>query len=425
MSRWLRLGRGRTGYLAVGVVTLLVMTLCGQVSAASKSGKTTITFAESGLGTEGAQTQKAINGFEKANPNIHVSVLVLSPNSTTFLQQLEQRFIAGSTSPDVLESDVTYPATFGKAGWIKNLDSLKPNLKRYFKTEVAAGQYKGHTYAIPWFDNPEGLFYRTDLIKTPPTSPAEVVTDAEAAMKADPTLKEGLAFEGEKYEGAVTMFATLEGAFGGKLNPADLDTKGNRAALQWLYDALYVNKIAPLAVTGWQEGQVETEFQAGYAAFAIDYPFVESSVLTAGGPAKGHVGYIPFPAVKGGTPGSALGGEMLAINAKSTHVAADWKLINYLTSSKVETARAEATGDPPALPAAYTSALLKVAPYFAQVETLNKYSQPRPVNPNYLQISSDLQTMFSSVISKLNKPDAALAQTAPIVKAAAKGSGSK
>jgi multiple sugar transport system substrate-binding protein len=95
------------------------MTLCGQVSAASKSGKTTITFAESGLGTEGAQTQKAINGFEKANPNIHVSVLVLSPNSTTFLQQLEQRFIAGSTSPDVLESDVTYPATFGKAGWIK------------------------------------------------------------------------------------------------------------------------------------------------------------------------------------------------------------------------------------------------------------------------------------------------------------------
>ena len=82
-----------------------------------------------------------------------------------------------------------------------------------------------------------------------------------------------------------------------------------------------------------------------------------------------------------------------------------------------------ATGDPPALPAAYTPALLKVAPYFKQVETLNKYAQPRPVNPNYLQISSDLQTMLSSVFSNLTKPAQALSQAAPLVKAAANGSG--
>ena len=47
---------------------------------------------------------------------------------------------------------------------------------------------------------------------------------------------------------------------------------------------------------------------------------------------KGHVGYIPFPAGPGGTPGSALGGEMLAINAKTAHAAAAWTLIQYLTS---------------------------------------------------------------------------------------------
>ncbi|HEY6539130.1 MAG TPA: extracellular solute-binding protein [Candidatus Dormibacteraeota bacterium] len=410
--------------VTVGALALIGVTALGEglasvpVRAASKQ---TITFAESGLGGEGKQTQKAINAFQKANPSIKVHILVLSPNSTTFLQQLEQRFIAGSSSPDVIESDVTYPAKFGKAGWIKNLGSFKPNLKQFFGTEVAAGKYQGRTYAIPWFDNPEGLFYRTDLIKTPPTSPAQVVSDAEAAMQADPSLKEGIAFEGEKYEGAITAFLTVAGAFGGKLNPAHLNTKGNREALQWLYDALYVNKIAPAAVTGWQEGNVESEFQAGNAAFAINYPFVASSVATAGGPAKGHVGYIPFPAQKGGMPGAALGGEMLAINAKSSHSAAAWKLIQYLTSAKVETARAIATGDPPSLPKAYTPALLAAAPYFKQVETLNKYAQPRPVNPNYLQISSDLQTMLSSVFSNLTQPAPALAQAAPLVKQDAKG----
>jgi multiple sugar transport system substrate-binding protein len=92
------------------------------------AGTTTITFAESGLGTEGQQTAVAIKAFEKANPSIKVTIDVLSPGSTTYLQQLEQRFIAGSSSPDVLESDVTYPAKFALAGWIKSLASLHPNM---------------------------------------------------------------------------------------------------------------------------------------------------------------------------------------------------------------------------------------------------------------------------------------------------------
>src|ERR1035441_7016969 len=179
-------------------VALYGLSWGGSASAAST---TTIVFAESGLGTEGQQTQTAITAFEKANPSIKVTIDVLSPNSTTYLQQLQQHFIAGSSPPDVFESDVTYPAKFALAGWIKPLTSLHPNMGQFFATEVAAGTYKGVAYAVPWFDNPEGLLYRTDLIKTPPTSPAQVVSDAQAAMKADKSLKEGLAFQGAKYEG--------------------------------------------------------------------------------------------------------------------------------------------------------------------------------------------------------------------------------
>jgi multiple sugar transport system substrate-binding protein len=385
-------------------------------SGTSASSKQTITFAESGLGTEGQATQKAINGFEKANPNIKVSIQVLSPNSTTYLQQLQQRFIAGSSSPDVLESDVTYPAKFAQAGWIMPLNSLGISTSQFFPTEMAAAEYNGKAYAAPWFDNPEGLFYRTDLIPKPPTSPAEVVSDAQAAMKKDPKLKEGLAFEGAKYEGAITAFLTADAAFGGKLTQSNIDSAGNVAALKWLHDAVYVNKVAPQAVTGWQEGQVQQEFTSGNAAFAINYPFVEA-VAATGGPAKGHVGYIPFPAGPGGTPGAALGGEMLAINAKSTHSAAAWKLIQYLTSPSVEISRAEATGDPPSLPSAYTAALYKKAPYFKQVKVLNGYAQPRPVSPNYLQISTDLQDAFSAVFSNSTSASSALSSAASQIKA--------
>jgi len=401
--RWRAVGVTLT---AAALATGAAACSSGSSSSVAGNAKQTITFAESGLGTEGAQTQAAINAFEKANPNITVKVQVLSSDSTTYLSQLEHNFIAGSSTPDVFESDVTYPAKFAQAGWVLSLKQFNPDMSQFFPTEVAAGTFNGQQYAMPWFDNPEGLFYRTDLIKTPPKTPAEVVSDAQAAMKADKSLKEGIAFEADKYEGAITSFLTLDAPFGGKLDPANVNTPGNVAALKWLHDAIYVSKIAPQAVTGWQEGQVQAQFSSGYTPFAINYPFVEAQPAAAA--VKGHIGYIPFPAGPGGTPGSALGGEMLAINAKTAHADAAWKLIQYLTSPPVETARAIAVGDPPSLPSAYTPALYSKAPYFQDVKTLNTYAAPRPVNPNYLKVSSDLQTLFSSVYAS-SSPNAAAA----------------
>jgi multiple sugar transport system substrate-binding protein len=416
----LALRRGVRGAMGAGLVLsslALVAAGCGSNKSSTAtttvpaSANQTIVLAESGLGTEGEETKRAITKFEAAHPNIKVSIDVLSPNSTTYLQQLQQRFIAGSPTPDVLESDVTYPAKFAKAGWIKSLSSFKPQLGSFFPTSVAAGEYEGTPYAIPWFTNPEGLFYRTDLIPKPPTSPEAVVSDAMEAMRKNPSLKEGLAFEGHKYEGAITSFLTVAPAFGGKLTTESIDSKGNVQALTWLHEAIYTHKIAPQAVVGWEEGQVQEEFTSGRTPFAINYPFV-ASVAEEGGPAKGHVGYIPFPPGPGGKPGAALGGEMLAINAASTHSAAAWELIQFMTSPSVQIARAEATGDPPSRPSSYTQSLYANAPIFKQVKVLNGFAQPRPVSPEYLKISEILQNAFSSVYANSASPSSALSSAA-------------
>lgn len=413
--------RGGTGALLALVSLTAVIAGCGSSKGSATTtvpatAQQTVVFAESGLGTEGEQTKKAIVQFEKANPNIKVSIDVLSPNSTTYLQQLQQRFIAGSPTPDVLESDVTYPAKFAKAGWIKTLSSFNPPLSSFFPNDVAAGEYEGKPYAIPWFSNPEGLFYRTDLIAKPPKSPEELVADAKQAMSKNPSLKEGLAFEGHKYEGAITSFLTVAPAFGGKLTTTTIDSKGNVQALEWLHAAIYTQKIAPQAVTGWEEGQVQEEFTSGHTPFAVNYPFV-ASIAEEGGPAKGHVGYIPFPPASGGKPGAALGGEMLAINAASTHSAAAYKLIEYLTSPAVQTERAVATGDPPSLPSAYTAALYGKAPIFKQVKVLNGFAEPRPVSPEYLKISETLQDAFSSVYANSTSASSALSSAASQIEA--------
>jgi trehalose/maltose transport system substrate-binding protein len=416
-ARLRRVRRTTAALLAAGGVAIAVAA-CGGSSkeegatkSISASAKQTITFALAGLGSEGEATQAAVKKFEAANPNIKVKLEILSSNSTTYLQQLQTKFEGGSSTPDLFESDVTYPAKFAQAGWIKPLTSFKPETSKFFETEMEAGEYEGAVYAIPWFDNPEGLFYRTDMIMKAPESPEELVEDAEKAMAQHHELKEGLAFEGHKYEGAITSFLTVAPAFGGKLTPEEIDTKGNVEALNWLHEALYVNKIAPTAVTGWEEGQVEEEFTSGHTPFAIDYPFV-ASVAEEGGPAKGKFAYVPFPAGPNGEPGAALGGEMLGINAKTEHAAAAYKLIEYLTTPAVQITRAEECGDPPSLPAAYTQALYEKAPVFEAVKTLNGYAQPRPVSPQYLQISEFLQDAFSSVYANSTSAKSALEEAA-------------
>lgn len=417
--------RSRALAVAVAVTTAGALAAAGCSSSGSgsagkqvpASAKQTIVFATQGLGAEGTATQAAVKAFEKLHPNIKVSILTLSPTSDVAYQQLTQRFTAGSSTPDVITSDVIWPSTFARPGWLANLKKFNPDTSAFFPGQMATGEYKGGIYAMPWFINAEGLYYRTDLIKTPPTTAAQVFTDAIAAMKKDPSLKEGLAFEGDKYEGAVTAFQS----FGGQIQPSNLNninTPGNVGVLTMMYDAIHKAHISPTAVSTWEESQVQSAWLSGQTAFALNWPYI-FALSQGSNPAypkvKNHTGWVPFPNPTG-KPQASLGGDDLVMNAKSTHQAAAWEFIQYLTSDQAQIARAIAAGDPPSVKSAYNSQLYAAAPYFKQEQAVFAAATPRPVTPVYTQISTQLQTMISEVLSGQATPSAALSATAPTVK---------
>jgi len=415
----------RAAAVAVAIGTAASLAAAGCSSSGSgpagkqvpASARQTIVFATQGLGAEGTATQAAVKAFEKLHPKIHVTILTLSPTSDVAYQQLTQRFTAGSSTPDVITSDVIWPVTFARPGWLANMNKFKPDTSAFFPGQMATGMYKGGIYAIPWFINAEGLYYRTDLIKTPPTTAAQLFRDALAAMKADPKLREGLAFEGDKYEGAVTAFQS----FGGQIAPSNLgniNTPANVGVLTMMYDAVHKVHIAPTAVSTWEESNVQSAWLAGQTPFALNWPYI-FALSQGSNPAypavKGKTGWIPFPNPTG-KPQASLGGDDLVMNAKSTHQAAAWAFIKYLTSNQAQIARAIAAGDPPAVKSAYTPKLYATAPYFRQEQAVFSVATPRPVTPVYTQISTQLQTMISSVLSGQASPSSALSTTAPTVK---------
>src|SRR5215813_4030359 len=418
--------RSRALAVAVSVTTAGALAAAGCSSSSSSSAgkqvpasaKQTIEFATQGLGAEGTATQAAVKAFEKLHPNITVKILTLSPTADVAYQQLTQRFTAGSSTPDVITSDVVWPTTFARPGWLQNLTKFHPDTSAFFPGQMATGQYKGGVYAIPWFINAEGLYYRTDLIKTPPTTTEGLFKAAADAMKKDPKLKEGLAFEGDKYEGAVTAFQS----FGGQIaasNLSNINTPANKAVLTMMYDAIHKAHIAPTAVSTWEESNVQNAWLAGQTPFALNWPYI-FALSQGSNPAypavKDKTGWMPFPNPTGGKPQASLGGDDLVMNANSTHQAAAWAFIKYLTSDSAQIARAIAAGDPPSVKSAYTDQLYATAPYFKQEQAVFAAATPRPVTPVYTQISTQLQTMISSVLSGQTSPSDALSTAAPTVK---------
>ena len=416
---------GRVTVLAAAISAAVALAAAGCGSSGSGAGKQvaasakqTIVFATQGLGSEGTATTTAVKAFEKLHPNITVQILNLSPTSDVAFEQLVQRFTAGSVTPDVITSDVIWPAQFAQSGWLANLSQFKPDTGAYFPAQMATGEYKGGVYAIPWFINAEGLYYRTDLIKTPPTTPAELFSDATAAMKADPALKEGLAFEGDKYEGAVTAFQSMGGDISTS-NLANIDTPANKAVLTMMASAI-TSHVAPSAVSTWEEGQVQNAWLSGQTPFALNWPYIFALSDGKGcqpgcNPVFNKTGWVPFPSPSG-TPQASLGGDDLAVNGKSTHQAAAWQFIQYLSSNSAQIARAISAGDPPSVKSAYGQQLYSAAPFFQQEQAVYAAATPRPVTPVYSQISSQLQTMISSVLTGGASPSAALSSTAPTVK---------
>lgn len=305
-----------------------------------------------------------------------------------------------------------------------SLNRFHPALGSFFPGMVKAGEYQGHLYAIPWFINVEGLYYRTDLVKTPPKTFTQLAADARHAMS---TSRVGLAFEAAKYEGAVTVFQDVSGGFGGSFLNAKgqpvLNSPQNIAALTWLDNAIKTG-LSPAAVTGWEEGNVQDAFLSGNAVFATNWPYLFPLAEASGSAVRGKVGFAPPPAQPGGKPTASLGGDMLVINRNTRYPQQAWELVQYLTSAGVMTQRALISGDPPARRDAYTSALLSKAPWFKSEEAVFNDATPRPVTPLYPRISAKIQTALSAVYSGQMSPRQALDQAQRQVEAIMHGNGS-
>ena len=251
---------------------LLVVTGCQSPPA---GGPVTVIFPSSTLGAEGTVLRRQLARFMQEHPDIRV-VQRSTPDAADQRHQLYVQWLnAHIGEPDILQLDAIWTPEFAAAEWILPLDRFRPAVDSFFPATIAANTWQGHLYGMPWFVDVGMLYWRTDLMRSPPATFAELEQTA-AALQAENKVRYGLVFQGARYEGLVTVFTEYLGAHGGKIldgGRVTVASPAGIAALTEMRDQIYRESIVPQVTLTWHEEEARFAFQNGDAAFMRNWPY--------------------------------------------------------------------------------------------------------------------------------------------------------
>jgi len=353
-------------------------------------------------------TTKLVDAFMKSHPNISVEFREMPSDTGKSHDQYVTMFSAKSTEIDVFDLDVIWPAEFAQAGYLLPLDRFvqQDNVKMgdYIKGAVQAGTFNGQQWTMPKFIDTGLLFYRSDIVKTPPKTWDELATQARA-LKGQGGTQFGYLMQAKQYEGLVCNFIEFAGAYGGRV----LDEKGQVTVntpetVKGLKKMIEIAKsdFVPNNVTTFTEPESATAFIQGQSVFLRNWPY-QFALANDKAQSKivGNVALAPLPA---GDKGSAatLGGWLAGINKNSKHPKEAWEFLKFMTGAEGQTISATAGGNAPTLLSLYDNAdVQKASPLFANKDFVNGISAavPRPTSPNYPKISDIIQIEVSRAIA--------------------------
>jgi multiple sugar transport system substrate-binding protein len=358
-----------------------------------------------------------VDKWNASHPAEKVTLLELPDAADDQHAQMVTNLQAKSDRYDVLNIDIVSTAEFADAGWIIPLDRRQFPIGQFLKPVVDTAMFGGRMYGVPFTSNAGLLYYRKDVLakegKKPPKTWAQL---RELARTVAPKHGlEGYAGQFLPYEGLTVNFAEAVQSAGGAILTDDgtkvaVNTPQARKGLDFLVSGFREGWIPKRSLT-FKEEESRKEFQDGKLLFLRNWPYVYGLMSRSDSKVRNEFGVTLLPGEDG--PGSSsLGGANLAVSAYSRHQKTAISFIKYVTS--LENQREVLTrGFPPVWARLYDDpALIKHFPYLPVLKQSILSARPRPVSPNYNQVSLAVSNAVSGAISFRQTPDAAISQMA-------------
>jgi multiple sugar transport system substrate-binding protein len=313
-------------------------------------------------------------------------------------EQMVRRLAAQDTEMDVLGLDVTWTAELAKAGWIKEFtgDNKAKVEQGTLKTPLDTARYDGKLYAAPDNTNVQLLWYRGDLVSTPPKTWDEMIQQAEQLkQQGKPGIIEA---QGKQYEGLVVLYNTLTNSAGGRI----LDDTGTKA----IVDAGAVKALATLkkfatssvadpSFSNFAEDDTRLAMESGKAAFMVNWPFVYAAAAKKPDFLP-KLKWAPYPSTGDGDSKVTVGGINYAVSAYTQHSQESFDAVMCLRSAESQKFAAINDGVPPTIESVYGDPEMdKPYPMKQAILDTLKTASARPVTPAYQNVSTVISTVLS------------------------------
>ena len=328
-----------------------------------------------------------------------IKISFLSTASDQQRVSLVRRLAANDSSIDILAMDVDWTAEFATAKWLKPVPA---SLAAQIKSEDLAGPvqtatWQNRLWAVPINSNTELLWYRKDLVPTPPKTWTQMIDEAnQLATHGKPSYIEE---QGAQYEGLTVWFNSMVNSAGGQIltanNKVVLGPAAEKAAA--VMKELATSKGADPSLNVSMEGPGQVAFQNGTAAFMINYPFVWSATQAGNPKVFKDMGYAYFPQVTPGiSPKVSIGGYNLGISAFSKHPNLAFQAVQCLIQPTNQSRDAIKGGLAPVAASIYDQpAFDKAYPFHQLIKQQLQTYGIRPQTPAYADVTLAIQKTLS------------------------------
>ena len=393
MSRLRCLGAGVVGV----ALASSALAACGTSSAGT--GPVTLNYYQY-PDVSGATNAEIKNCNAQSHGKYTISYQILPASSDSQRLQLVRRLAARDSTIDIMALDVTWEAEFANAGWIVPWTGANKAavVNGTIKPALETAMWKGQLVAAPANTNTQLLWYRSDLVKTPPKTWAQMIADAEQLKK------EGkphyIEIQGAQYEGNTVWFNTMVNSAGGTvLNPTATKVTLGAPAVKALsmMKQLADSPAADPSLSVQMENENRLAMEAGSAAFQLNYPFVYPSMKADNPKMFKNFKWALYPQVIPGVPAKVtIGGVDIAVSKYTQHRALAFQAALCLRDKQNQLIGATVGGVPPTIASLYSDPkMFADYPFHADILYALEHASVRPKTPLYQVVSIDISHLTS------------------------------
>ena len=326
-----------------------------------------------------------IDAWNKEHPDETVTVKEQTDEANQQHDDLVRNLDAQNPDYDVMSVDLVWTAEFAAKGYLQPLEGdLGINTDGVLQPVIDSGNYNGTQYAAPQTSDGGMLYYRSDLVKTPPKTWDEMMGMCDIAEQNNLDCYAG---QFSKYEGLTVNASEVINGAGGQIvdeaGKATVDSPESVAGLDQLVKGYEDGDIPKAAIT-YTEEESRISFQDGKLLFMRQWPYAYNLAQTEGSSKiKGKFAVAPLPGASG--PGaSSLGGHNNAISAYSDHKATAIDFVNFILAEEQQRLYVTKGGNAPALESLYTDPeLVKDFAYLPVLLESIQNAVARPITPFY------------------------------------------